>query len=159
MGQNAMACKAPLLALPTGTSVTSIYGAKQSMISVMATHTSARLGNERAVFRRWQRYRLNLPIRLIVSHNGNTRITSGRATDISQGGLLVFAGIELTAGTEVFVEFTEPYSGEPIRARGLVRHRRGYNYGVEFHSETPAEQEQADKFRALVRMAAGSATP
>lgn len=129
------------------------------MISLMATHTSARPGQERAVFRRWQRYRLNLPIRLIVSRNASTRITNGRANDISQGGILVFAGIELSAGSEVFVEFTEPYSGEPIRARGRVRHRRGYNYGVEFLTETPAEQEQAEKFRALVRMAAGSATP
>jgi len=124
----------------------------------MATQTGARPGRESAVFRRWQRYRLNLPIRLIVSRSGNTRITNGRVSDISQGGVLVFAGIELNAGDETFVEFTEPYSGEPIRARGIVRHRRGYNYGLEFLSQTPAEQEQADKFRALVRLAAGSAT-
>lgn len=128
------------------------------MMIPMATHTTARIGPERTVFRRWQRYRLNLPIRIIVSRNGGARITSGRATDISQGGVLVFAGIELSAGSEVFVEFTEPYSGEPIRARGLVRHRRGYNYGVEFMTETTVEQEQADKFRALLRMSAGSAT-
>jgi hypothetical protein len=125
----------------------------------MATHTAARLGPERTVFRRWQRYRLNLPIRIIVSRNASTRITNGRAADISQGGVLVFAGIELSAGSEVFVEFTEPYSGEPMRARGLVRHRRGYNYGVEFLTETTEQQEQADKFRALLRMAAGSAMP
>ena len=92
-------------------------------ILLMATHTTARVGPERTVFRRWQRYRLNLPIRIIVSRNASTRITNGRAADISQGGVLVFAGIELSAGSEVFVEFTEPYSGEPIRARGLVRHR------------------------------------
>jgi len=128
------------------------------MMIPMATHTTARIGPERTVFRRWQRYRLNLPIRIIVSRNGGARITSGRATDISQGGVLVFAGIELSAGSEVFVEFTEPYSGEPIRARGLVRHRRGYNYGVEFMTETTAEQEQANKFRALLRMSAGTAT-
>src|SRR5205807_7691849 len=124
------------------------------MIARMATQTAG-VGPGRTVFRRWQRYRLNLPIRLIVSRNASTRITSGRANDISQGGILVFAGIELSAGSEVFIEFTEPYSGEAIRARGLVRHRRGYNYGVEFLSETPAEQEQADKFRSLVRMAGG----
>ena len=129
------------------------------MILLMATHTTARVGPERTVFRRWQRYRLNLPIRIIVSRNASTRITNGRAADISQGGVLVFAGIELSAGSEVFVEFTEPYSGEPIRARGLVRHRRGYNYGVEFLTETTEQQEQADKFRALLRMAAGSAKP
>src|SRR5437016_3346843 len=81
--------------VPTNTSVTSIRRTKRTMIILMATHTSARLGQERAVFRRWQRYRLNLPIRLIVSRNTSTRITSGRANDISQGGILVFAGIEL----------------------------------------------------------------
>jgi hypothetical protein len=129
------------------------------MIAVMATQTTARIDPQRTVFRRWQRYRLNLPIRIIVSRDATTRITNGRAADISQGGVLVFAGIELKAGSEVFVEFTEPYSGEAIRARGLVRHRRGYNYGVEFATGTTGDQEQADKFRALLRMAAGSATP
>jgi hypothetical protein len=129
------------------------------MIAVMATQTTARIDPQRTAFRRWQRYRLNLPIRLIVSRDATTRITNGRAADISQGGVLVFAGIELKNGSEVFVEFTEPYSGEAIRARGLVRHRRGYNYGVEFVTETTGDQEQADKFRALLRMAAGSATP
>lgn len=128
------------------------------MIAVMATQTTARIDPQRTAFRRWQRYRLNLPIRLIVSRDATTRITNGRAADISQGGVLVFAGIELKNGSEVFVEFTEPYSGEAIRARGLVRHRRGYNYGVEFSTETTSDQEQADKFRALLRMAAGSAT-
>jgi c-di-GMP-binding flagellar brake protein YcgR len=125
----------------------------------MATPTRAKLGQEKAVFRRWQRYRLNLPIRLIVSHNGSARITSGRVNDISEGGILVFGGTELKTESEIFVEFTEPYSGEPIRIRGVVRHRRGYNYGVEFLSQTPAEQEQTDRFRALVRMAAGAAAP
>lgn len=129
------------------------------MIAVMATQTTARIDPQRTAFRRWQRYRLNLPIRIIVSRDATTRITNGRAADISQGGVLVFAGIELKNGSEVFVEFTEPYSGEAIRARGLVRHRRGYNYGVEFSTETTSDQEQADKFRALLRMAAGSATP
>jgi len=128
------------------------------MIGHMATQT-ARVGPQRTVFRRWQRYRLNLPIRLIVSRNASTRITSGRANDISEGGVLVFAGIELNAGSEVFVEFTEPYSGDPIRARGIVRHRRGYNYGLEFVTETTSDQEQANKFRALLRMAGGAGTP
>ena len=84
---------------------------------------------------------------------------ASRANDISEGGVLVFAGIELNAGSEVFVEFTEPYSGDPIRARGIVRHRRGYNYGVEFVTETTTDQEQANKFRALLRMAGGAGTP
>ena len=113
---------------------------------------------ERAVFRRWQRYRLNLPIRIIFSRDGTTKIMSGRGNDMSEGGVLVFAGLELKTGDEVALEFTPPFSAGPVRARGVVRHRRGYNYGIEFVGESKADQEQTEKFRSLLRLAAGNAT-
>jgi hypothetical protein len=114
--------------------------------------------HEKSVFRRWQRYRLNLPLRLIVTRDDGPRIAEGRASDISEGGLLIFAGIELRGSDNVTVEFTPPYSSAPVRAPGVVRHRRGYNYGVEFRSETEADREQVAKFRSLVQLAAGDAT-
>jgi hypothetical protein len=114
--------------------------------------------SERAVFRRWQRYRLNLPIRLIYTHDGTTKIMSGRGNDMSEGGVLVFAGMELKTGDEVLIEFTPPFAAGPVRARGLVRHRRGYNYGIEFAHDSKEDQEQTEKFRGLLRLAAGNAT-
>src|SRR5690348_14450065 len=114
-----------------------------------------RSATERAIFRRWQRYRLNLPIRLIVCREDSTRITDGRAADISEGGMLVFAGIELKTDDKVFIEFTPPYSNAPVRAPGTVRHRRGYNYGVEFLDETSDDREQTKKLRNLLKLAAG----
>ncbi len=57
-----------------------------------------------------------MPIRLIVDRDNITRITDGRANDISDGGLLVFAGIELSTSDNVFVEFTPPYSGKIPRS-------------------------------------------
>jgi PilZ domain-containing protein len=122
-----------------------------------APQAGGKPSQEKAVFRRWQRYRLNLPIRLIFAHDGTTKIMSGRGNDISEGGVLVFAGMELKTGDEVSIEFTPPYSN-PIRARGLVRHRRGYNYGIEFLQESEADRDQAEKFRGLLRLAAGNAT-
>ena len=113
---------------------------------------------ERAVFRRWQRYRLNLPIRLIYTTDGTTKIMSGRGNDMSEGGVLVFAGMELKTGDEVTIEFTPPYASGPVRARGIVRHRRGYNYGIEFLQDTETDKEQIEKFRGMLRLAAGSAT-
>ncbi len=113
---------------------------------------------ERVVFRRWQRYRLNVPISVIFVHDGGTKIVSGRGNDMSEGGVLVFAGMELKTGDEVAIEFMPPYSQGPVRARGIVRHRRGYNYGVEFIMESAAEKEQIEKFRGLLRLAAGAAT-
>lgn len=113
---------------------------------------------ERAIFRRWLRYRLQLPVRLIINRDENIRITHGRASDVSEGGMLVFAGLELRPGDKVAIEFTPPYSNTPARAPGVVRHRRGYNYGVEFRPENDADQEQIDKFRSLMQLAAGDVT-
>jgi hypothetical protein len=118
----------------------------------MATKSAS----ERTSFRRWQRQRLNVPIRLIVSREDKTRITEGRVNDISEGGLLIFAGVELRGGEKLAVEFTLPYSSTPLRAPGVVRHRRGYHYGIEFSSENLADQEQAEKFRNLLQLAAGN---
>src|SRR5215470_7220268 len=113
---------------------------------------------EKAVFRRWQRYRLNVPIRLIYKHEGASKIVSGRGNDMSEGGVLVFAGLELKTGDEVSIEFTPPFSAGPVRAKGIVRHRRGYNYGIEFVLESDADREQTERFRGLLRLAAGNAT-
>jgi PilZ domain len=129
----------------------------------MATHpglrrdvsAESRPGREKAIFRRWQRYRLNLPIRLIVTRDEGTRIADGRANDISEGGMLIFAGIELRAEDRVIIEFTPPYSSNPLRAPGIVRHRRGYNYGVEFRMESAADIENIGKFRNLLTLSAG----
>lgn len=117
----------------------------------------SRANREKAIFRRWQRYRLNLPIRLIVTRDEGTRIADGRANDISEGGMLIFAGIELRAEDRVVVEFTPPYSSNPLRAPGIVRHRRGYNYGVEFRTESASDIEDTAKFRNLLSLSAGKA--
>jgi len=81
--------------------------------------SGVRSGHDRTIFRRWQRYRLNLPIRIIVARDDGTRITDGRAADISEGGLLVFAGIEMRSGDRILLEFTPPYSSAPVRAPGV----------------------------------------
>src|SRR5215467_1670260 len=136
------------------------------MISPMATQARVRTApqpgikssQEKAVFRRWQRYRLNIPIRLIYTRDGLTKIMSGRGNDMSEGGVLVFAGLELKTGDEVQIEFTPPFSAGPVRAKGIVRHRRGYNYGIEFLLENDTDREQTERFRGLLRLAAGNAT-
>jgi hypothetical protein len=123
-----------------------------------APQPGSKSSQEKAVFRRWQRYRLNIPIRLIYTVDGTAKIMSGRGNDMSEGGVLVFAGMELKAGDEVSIEFTPPFSPGPVRAKGVVRHRRGYNYRIEFLLENDADREQTERFRGLLRLAAGNAT-
>jgi hypothetical protein len=104
--------------------------------------------------RRWQRHKLDLPIRLILQRDENTtNILSGRGSEISEGGILVFAGAELKTGDEIAIEFTPPFSSEPIRVRGAIRNRAGYKYGVEFLWHSLEEQETIAKFRNMLRLA------
>ena len=104
--------------------------------------------------RRWTRYKLDVPVRVITQHSSKTTVTSGRGKDISEGGMGVFAGVELSIGERVEIEFTPPY-GLPIRVQGLVRNRREYSYGVEFLAFSERQQESVARLREVLRAAAG----
>lgn len=100
--------------------------------------------------RRWQRCRLDIPIRIIIRNSDATKIYDGRGNEISEGGMAVTAGVELKPGEDVAIEFTPPYAGDPIRVRGTVRNRTGYRYGVEFVSESAEETEQLNRLRPML---------
>jgi len=121
----------------------------------MATQTGTGVVHAYVAERRWQRYKLDLPLRVVVQQKDKTAIVTGRGTEISEGGLAVFAGTELRVGDPIFVEFTPPYSGKPLRVAATVRNRSGYNYGVEFNSQTPEQREQVSNFQVLLRFASG----
>ena len=58
---------------------------------------------------------------------------------------------ELAVGAEVNIEFTPPYSGEPIRVRCGVRDRNGYIYGVEFLADEYDEHDRVDQIRVALK--------
>src|SRR5215469_6195038 len=106
--------------------------------------------------RRWERRKIDIPIRLICWNSLHTaKIVEARGRDMSDGGLAVFAGVELRVGDIVEIEFTPAYSGQPMRVKAEVRNRRGYSYGIEFLSDTTAEQSQAARLRELLISASG----
>jgi hypothetical protein len=71
--------------------------------------------------------------------------------EMSEGGMCLFMGAELGLGEEIEVEFTPPYSGEPIRVRGEVRNRTGYRYGVEFVPKGKKEQIEVARLRQMLK--------
>lgn len=106
--------------------------------------------------RRWPRHRLDIPVRVIVHTSDvhtseRTKLYDGRGNELNEGGMAVTAGVELSVGREVAVEFTPPFSGIPIRVRATVRNRTGYRYGVEFLMETAQETETVDHLRSLLQ--------
>lgn len=100
-----------------------------------------------ACARRWQRYSVNVPIRVIVYHAMKASIFDGRGTSLSEGGMALFAGAELKPGEQVAVEFTPPFSAPPIRVDARICNRTGYHYGVEFLAADQTQQQCVDQLR------------
>jgi len=100
--------------------------------------------------RRWERHRLDVPVRVIVHKADKTTLADGRGNELSQGGMAVTAGLELRLDDVVEIEFTPPYSGAPIRQRGVVRNRAGYRYGIEFLIANREESENAEQLLTAV---------
>jgi TusA-related sulfurtransferase len=103
------------------------------------------------VARRWPRYKLDVPVRAIVRNASNTKLVDGRGTELNEGGMAVFAGLELKPGDQLEVEFTPPYSGQPIRVRCIVRNRKGYSYGVEFLTITTEDEQRVHMIRQTLQ--------
>jgi hypothetical protein len=103
-----------------------------------------------ARMRRWPRYKLNVPVRVVVQRPDKTAIVNGRGTELNEGGLAIFAGAELRVGQRVDIEFTPPY-GTPMRVRVTIRNREGYNYGAEFLTSTPDDKLQIEQIRQVLQ--------
>lgn len=71
--------------------------------------------------------------------------------ELSELGMCVSVGLELKVGGEVEIEFTLPYSSEPIRVSGAVRNRKGYRYGCEFNPDGPGEQKSVERLRQALQ--------
>ena len=101
--------------------------------------------------RRFRRYKLDVPVRVLKHTDEKVRYIDGRGNELNEGGMTVNAGVELDLGELVDVEFTPPYTGEPIRARAVVRNRNGYRYGLEFMMESPEDCERVVEIRIALQ--------
>ncbi len=84
------------------------------------------------VTRRWPRYKVNLPVRVLKQKRDRLVVIEARGAELNAGGISVLAIGKLAIGERVGIEFKPPYSAEPIRVRCIVRKRKGYMYGLDF---------------------------
>ena len=110
------------------------------------TQTSSTYEQER----RWPRYEVDIPVRIVVREQERTTIRVGRATELSEGGMCLSAATELGVGAEIAVEFTPPYSAEAIRVGCDVRDRKGRRYGVEFVCKSKEEKHNLARLRQML---------
>jgi len=97
--------------------------------------------------RRWNRYKVDVPLRVIVGNERKATIVYARGTSLSEGGMAMFASAELRPGDQVAVEFTPPYSAPPIRVEARICNRQGYTYGVEFLTDSSSQIQGAVQLR------------
>jgi hypothetical protein len=80
-------------------------------------------------FRRWERQTVDLPVKVEIFNDTDTVWVAGRVTELSQGGMSLYAGMSLQPGDLLEVEFELPF---PRTVQAVVRNRTGYNFGLEF---------------------------
>jgi hypothetical protein len=85
--------------------------------------------------RRWNRLPVDLPVRVLTSRGFSTTVVPGRGTEMSQGGMLLYAGILLKPGDLLELEFGAPYNS---RVCAIIRSRSGFSFGLEFLSQLHA---------------------
>jgi threonine/homoserine efflux transporter RhtA len=66
---------------------------------------------------------------------------SALGINLSDVGMCLFAIANLPLGSQIELEFLPPWSKEPVRVRGTIRHRALYLYGIEFLEDS--EQQSA----------------
>ena len=94
---------------------------------------------------------MDVPVRVIKQGLTKVTIVQGRGSELNNGGMAIFAGTELSIGDQVMVEFTPPYTGQPIRVRCFVRNRAGYRYGVEFITENDDDYENVNRIETILK--------
>jgi PilZ domain len=85
--------------------------------------------------RRWDRLPVDLPVRVVTSKGFSTTVVEGRGTELSQGGMVLYAGILLNPGDLLELEFDTPIHS---RMTAIVRSRTGFCFGLEFITPLPA---------------------
>ena len=91
--------------------------------------------------RRWQRYTIDVRLKITSNRGGVRTIVYGRGSDLSEGGMSAYIALELNLGSSIEMEVTLPYAQQPLRVKAKVRSRDGLRYGLEFLSLTPPERE------------------
>ena len=92
--------------------------------------------------RRWPRYRVDLPVRIVIPNGPLTSTVPGRATEISGSGMALHSPLGLKPGDLMQVEFP---TSNPSGVMAVVRNHKDDCFGVEFLSQLPSRHKTLNK--------------
>lgn len=75
------------------------------------------------------RHPVDLPVFVTISKNNTAIRVPGRVSELSEGGMAVYAGIQMVPGDLMRVEFQTPGH---TQVEAVVRNKAGCCFGVEF---------------------------
>jgi len=103
--------------------------------------------------RRWPRYHVHLPVLIAANPEAKNIIVPGLVSELSRSGMELYGGVNLQPGEMMEVQFQT--SGR-IRVAGVIRHRSGFCFGLEFCSvqTEPAETPDAAQSQLLAKQEA-----
>ena len=73
------------------------------------------------------RFGLDVPLRI---HLRMGELILGRTVDISESGVSVMVGLEITIGQQVELDFNLPCG--PVNVHAVVKNKNAFRYGLEF---------------------------
>lgn len=79
--------------------------------------------------RRWPRHEVDLPVGVVLQCGPSRTLVPGRGTEISEGGMSVYAAVDLKPYDLMEIEFQQP---SRTQIAGIVRNRIAYCFGLEF---------------------------
>jgi hypothetical protein len=97
--------------------------------------------------RRWPRYKVDVPIRVIVYTVAKTKIFDARGTSLSEGGMALFAGAELRPAIRWLWNSRPPIPRLPSEWMQPVCNRSGDDYGVEFLAASETQKQRIGELR------------
>ena len=100
--------------------------------------------------RRWQRQPVDLPVSVVVLNGVSRIVIPGRATEISEGGMALYAGmIHPKRGDLVEVEFQIP---SHARVAAMIRNRACFSFGLEFLTPVVTDSRTVSQLAAFALM-------
>jgi hypothetical protein len=98
--------------------------------------------------RRWGRYKVNVPVRVVTRRRGEIIVIEGHGSELNCGGMRVTlapanapAALDLYICEHVSVEFVLSEAEKPLTVKCVVRNRRRRSYGLEFIALCESGQE------------------
>lgn len=98
--------------------------------------------------RRHERIPINVLVRFFLAEG---KVTSGRAYDLAEGGMYIYAPLDLTVGALVNISFQLPNSRIVFGVQAIARNSNGFHYGVEFVNLTSSEASEIERIISILK--------